>query len=228
MNLDTLKLAEARFMQHYPGGFHHPELQAIGKKHKMDRMVALAQDEFARSRFRKTDSIAESMVKIVSRSSLISLFEKPRFRDGVRTMAHAEKDILAAGLEDFLHGRQQTGFEAMTLVLAQWKLAKWPLLTLIPNYYRPHDEVLVKPTTAKGIIEYFELKDLAYSAKPNWDFYQRFRATILDMKHCVDASLAPSNAAFLGFLLLSFKTCDGRGGPFAPPHDSGPQQSRRF
>ncbi|MFY9328950.1 MAG: hypothetical protein WAO76_13200 [Georgfuchsia sp.] len=206
MNLKTLKLAEERFMQRYPGGFSHPEIQAIGKKHRFDQMVALAQDEFAKSRFRNPESVADAMVKTVSRSSLISIFEKPRFRDAVRTMAHSEKDILATGLEDFLHGRQQRGFEAMTMTLAQWKLAKWSLLTVIPNYYRPNDEVFVKPTTAKGVIEYFELQNLAYSAKPSWDFYRRFHDEILKMKASVDDSLAPSNAAFLGFLMMSFKS----------------------
>ena len=121
-------------MERYPGGFNHPEVQAIGKKHRVTQMVALAQDEFARSRFKNPETFAEAMVKIASRSSLISMFEKPRFRDAVRTMAHSEKDILTAGLEDFLHGKRQRGFDAMTMTLAQWKLAKWSLITLIPNY----------------------------------------------------------------------------------------------
>lgn len=211
MNLQKLKLAETRFMQRYPGGFSNPEMQAIGKKHRVEQMVALAQAEFARNRFRNPESVAEAMVKIVSRSSLISLFEKPRFRDVVRTMAHSEKDILASGLEDFLHGKQQRGFEAMTMTLAQWKLAKWSLLTVIPNYYRPNDEVLVKPTTAKGVIAYFELQDLTYSLQPSWDFYQRFRAAILKIRTSVDASLATSNAAFLGFLMMSFQAAKTEG-----------------
>jgi hypothetical protein len=206
MNQQKLRLAEAQFMQRYPGGFSHPEMQAIGKKHRVTQMVALAQDEFAKNKFKDPETVAEAMVKIVSRSSLISMFEKPRFRDVVRTMAHSEKDILTSGLEDFLHGKRQRGFDAMTATLAQWKLAKWSLLTVIPNYYRPEDEVFVKPTTAKGVIEYFELKGLTYSAQPSWDFYQRFRDEILKMKAAVDPSLTPSNAAFLGFLMMSFKS----------------------
>ena len=205
MNKKKLNLAEARFMQRYPGGFNNPEMQAIGKKHKVDKMIEMAQNEFAKTKFRDTESITEAMIKMVSRSSLISMFEKPRFRDVVRTMAHSEKDILASGLEDFLHGKRQRGFDAMTMTLAQWKLAKWPLLTVIPNYYRPTEEVLIKPTTVKGVIQYFELKNLTYSAQPSWDFYQRFRDEIQKMKPLVDASLAPSNAAFLGFLMMSFR-----------------------
>jgi hypothetical protein len=206
MNTKKLKLAEKQFMRLYPGGFSHPEMQAIGKKHRMDKMVALAQAEFAKAKFKNSEIVAEAMVKIVSRSSLVSVFEKPRFRDSVRIMSHSEKDILTTGLEEFLHGKRQAGFELMTQSLAQWKLAKWSLLTLIPNYYRPTQEVFVKPTTAKGVIDYFELEGLEYSPKPNWAFYKKFRATVDEMKPLVDPSLSPNNAAFLGFLMMSFMT----------------------
>ena len=192
-------------MRLYPGGFAHPDMQAMGKKHKMDRMVALAQEEFAKRKFKNPEIVAEAMVKIVSRSSLVSVFEKPRFRDSVRIMSHSEKDLLTTGLEDFLHGKRQQGFELMTEALAQWKLAKWSLVTLIPNYYRPADEVFVKPTTAKGVIKYFELEGLDYSPRPNWDFYKKFHNAVDEMKPLVDPSLSPSNAAFLGFLMMSFK-----------------------
>lgn len=208
MNKKKLKLAEARFMQRYPGGFSHPDMQALAKKHKGGKMFEMAQSEFARNKFRDTQAVAEAMVKMVSRSSLISLFEKPRFRDSVRIMAQAEKEILTAGLEDFLHGKQQRGFEAMAATLAPWKLAKWSLLTVIPNYYRPNDEVFVKPTTAKGVIRYFELKGLDYSPQPDWDFYRRFRDEVLQMKAVTDPLLTPSNAAFLGFLMMSFREAD--------------------
>lgn len=210
MNTQKLKIAEARFMQRYPGGFNHPDMQAIGKKHRVDKMVALAQEEFAKSRFKNPETVAEAMVKIVSRSSLVSMFEKPRFRDSVRIMSNSEKELLTTGLEEFLHGKRQAGFELMTEALAQWKLAKWSLLTVIPNYYRPTDEVFVKPTTAKGVIEYFELKGMEYSPRPSWDFYQSFRDAILKMKTSVDPSLAPSNAAFLGFLMMSFGDAKAR------------------
>jgi hypothetical protein len=205
MNKKKLKIAEVEFMQRYPGGFSHPDMQAIGKKHRVDKMVALAQEEFAKGKFKNPETMAEAMVKMVSRSSLISLFEKPRFRDSVRIMSHSEKDLLTSGLEEFLHGKRESGFELMTEALAQWKLAKWSLLTVIPNYYRPTDEVFVKPTTAKGVIDFFELKGLTYLPRPSWDFYHQFREEVLHMKTLVDASLAPNNAAFLGFLMMSFK-----------------------
>ena len=210
MNKKKLALAEAHFMRLYPGGFDHPDMQAIGKKHKVERMTALAQEEFAKGKFRNPETVAEAMVKIVSRSSLVSVFEKPRFRDSVRIMSHSEKDLLTTGLEEFLHGKRQAGFELMTEALVPWKLAKWSLVTVIPNYFRPQDEVFVKPTTAKGVIEYFELEGLDYSPRPNWAFYKNFRAEIDKMKPLVDPALSPSNAAFLGFLMMSFMAAQAR------------------
>lgn len=39
MNLEKLALAEKHFLQRYPGGFNHPELQELSKKHKMEKIT---------------------------------------------------------------------------------------------------------------------------------------------------------------------------------------------
>ena len=70
-------------------------------------------------------------------------------------------------------------------------------------YYRPEVEVFVKPTTAKGIIETYELKSLQYKPAPTWAFYEHYRAVINEMKTMVDPSLSPYNIAFTGFLMRS-------------------------
>ena len=46
MELDRLKLkaAEREFSRRFPEGFSDPEMQAIGKKHAMNRMVSMAQE----------------------------------------------------------------------------------------------------------------------------------------------------------------------------------------
>lgn len=68
-----------------------------------------------------------------------------------------EKERLCLGLKEFLYGDQESGFKLMCGLLSEYKLAKWPLLTVCPVYFRHSVEVLVKPTTAKGVIAYFEL-----------------------------------------------------------------------
>jgi hypothetical protein len=205
MNLKKLEQAEQEFFNRYPGGFANPEMIAIRKKHKLDKMIELAKNSFARRNFKLPELIVENMIKIVTRSSLISVFEKPKFRDFARSLPSKDKQTLAKGLQDLLHGNEQLGFETMLEVLKSGRLAKWSLMTICQAYYRPQVEVFVKPTTVKGIIETFELKNLRYKPAPTWTFYNEYRAVINEMKSKVDASLSPYNVAFTGFLMRSMQ-----------------------
>ncbi len=203
MNNAKLKAAEAEFMERYPGGFSNPRMLEIAKKHKVEKMKQMAQDSFAPNQFNNAAQIVDSMIKIVSQSSLVSVFEKPKFRDLVKIMNVDEKEHLSHGVQEFLHGNQARGFGLMTGLLQEYKIAKWPLLTAYSIYYRPSVEVFIKPTTAKGIIEHFELTGLKYSARPTFDFYQAYREQIMLMKQAVDNSLRVDNAAFCGFLMMA-------------------------
>lgn len=205
MNLKKLKRAEEEFFNRYPGGFANHEMIAIRKKHKLEKMIELARDGFAKRNFKLPDLIVENMIKVITRSSLISVFEKPKFRDFARSLSSDSRKMLTDGLQELLHGNQQIGFETVLEVLKSGRLAKWSLLTICQAYYRPEVEVFVKPTTAKGIIEIFELKNLRYNPTPTWDFYNDYRAVINEMKSKVDASLSPYNVAFTGFLMRSMQ-----------------------
>ena len=205
MNLKKLKQAEAAFFYRYPGGFANPEMIAIRKKHKLDKMIELTQNSFAKRNFKHPELIVENMIKVITRSSLISVFEKPKFRDFARSLSSEDKQILAKGLEELLHENEQYGFESMLQVLKNGKLAKWSLITICQAYYRPQVEVFVKPTTVKGIIETFELENLHYKPIPTWAFYDEYRTVINEMKTKVDASLSPYNVAFSGFLMRSMQ-----------------------
>ena len=201
MNLKKLKQAEAAFFDRYPGGFANPEMIEIRKKHKLDKMIRLAQESFTKRNFKLHELITENMIKVATRSSLISMFEKPKLRDFVRALPFDSKKIIAQGLDEILHGNEQIGFEMVLDVLKSGKLAKWSLMTICQTYYRPQVEVFVKPTTVKGIIEYFEIKNLQYKPTPTWAFYNEYRDLINEMKTKVDASLSPYNVAFTGFLM---------------------------
>lgn len=204
MNLHKLKQAEAEFLHRYPGGFDNPELKAIReKKHKPDQMIALAQQSFSKGDFTLPERIIQNMVKVISRSSMISVFEKIRFRDFANTLSHHEKEWLGSGLEQLLHGAEQAGFEMMLDLLKSHKLAKWSLMTVCQTYFHPQRDVFVKPTTVKGVIQYFELEDLHYKPTPSWAFYEAYRSVFHEMKSQVDKSLSPTNPAFSGFLLMS-------------------------
>ena len=206
MNFKKLKQAEAAFLASYPLGFEDPEIQVVGKKHNMNRMVGQVQESFAKAQFKDPRKIVEDMVRYIGRSSMISLFEKPKFGDLVRSLNSAESEALSSGFSNMLHGKQQMGFEMVLSILQSRKLAKWSLLTILPVYFHPQSEVFVKPTTAKGVIDYFELSGLTYRPLPSWEFYNGYRRQILDMKSRVSPSLSPNNAAFTGFLMMSLRT----------------------
>lgn len=203
MNREKLKEAEKQFLERYPGGFEHPEMVMISKKHKPQKMKDLTRESFAREIFNDPEAVIENMIKVVTRSSMVSVFEKPKFRDYARMISIDEKALLSKGLYEVLYGDQRSGFEMMLEILAMGKLAKWTLMTIIPVYFRPHEEVYVKPTTARSVIKHFEIEDLKYNARPTWDFYARYRELIGEMKKEVSDKLSPDNAAFTGFLMLS-------------------------
>lgn len=206
MNLSRLKQAEKVFLQRYPGGFNNPEIVARRvKKHKPEQMIALAQESFARENFARPLLIVQNMVRVISRSSIISVFEKPKFRDFANGLSPQDGEFLSGGLEQLLHENEQTGFEMMLDLLKGEKLAKWSLMTVCQTYFHPQRDVFIKPTTVKGVIQYFELENLHYKPTPSWAFYEAYRAAFHEMKSKVDPSLCPTNPAFSGFLWMTIR-----------------------
>lgn len=203
MNLKKLREAESLFLHRYSGGFASEEMVQIGKKHNVGKLADYAREALAKKKFASQATVLDDIVRIVSRSSMVSMFEKPKFRDYVNGMNRDDRAFLADGFRKLLHGNQQKGFEAVADVLREGKLAKWSLMTICPLYWKPETEVFVKPTTTKNVIRQFELEDLIYKPQPTWDFYSRYRDVINAMKAQVDPSLSPNNAAFTGFLMMT-------------------------
>lgn len=203
MHAERLKFAEKDFLTTYPGGFSHPEMVAIGKKHNVGKLSDFCQEAFRKVNFKNTDQILEDWIKVIGRSSMISMFEKPKFKSFINTRNSDEKQALCHSLKLMLHGNAQQGFELQVELLKIDKLAKWSIISAVPAYYRLEDEIFVKPTTAKGIVNYYELNDITYKPTPSWEFYEKYRAYILQMKKKVSPELSPNNPAFCGFLMMS-------------------------
>ncbi len=79
MNINKLKQAEKAFLSLYPKGFESEEIKEITKKHSLVKITDFAHESFTPEAMRKVNQTAENMIKLVSRSSIVSLFEKPRF-----------------------------------------------------------------------------------------------------------------------------------------------------
>lgn len=204
MNLKNLKQAEANFLERYPGGFENAEIQQIAKKHNMGKMTALTQELFAVEKFLYPKEILESMAKIVGKATMVSLFEKPKFRDFAKSIGTDEREALCFGLKEFFHGDQAKGFELMRDILSMEKLGKWSIMTIFGVYFNPEYEVFVKPTTVKGIIEFLDLP-LTYKPTPTWEFYSAYRELFNGLKQHVSPEISRNNAAFSGFLWMSME-----------------------
>lgn len=203
MNVERLRQAELEFMIRYPGGFENEEMQEIAKRHRIDKISAKAKDLFAPDRFLFPEEIVASMTSLITKSSMVSIFEKPKFRDFVKLLRKDEKELLAKGLYEFLHGNQGFGFDLMVDVLSIGQMAKWTILTICPVYYAPDKEIFIKPTTTKFAISYFELEGLHYQPRPDYRFYAEYKKQLTEMKSRVSPLLSPNNPAFTGFLMNS-------------------------
>ena len=202
MNVEVLKQAERRFLKKYPEGFLHPEMAALGKKHKMPQLVEFAQQSFAKDCFDSPADIIGDMARLVSRSTLVSMFEKPKFKTMIGSLGAKDKTTIVEGLYDLLHGKQRAGFEVLVDELGKRKMAKWTLCTVFQAYYRPQKEVFIKPTTAKLIVQSLDA-NLTYHSTPTWEFYRDFRKLVKEAKAKVNKNLAPNNPAFCGFLMMT-------------------------
>jgi hypothetical protein len=141
---------------------------------------------------------------------MVSLFEKPKFRDFVRSLTAQDKVFLSESLKTLLHTKslkqERKVFGGIVSLLEAGKLAKWSLITVFAAYYKPERDVFVKPTTCKNVLKTFDIDEIQYKPRPSWEFYERYREIINHMKQQVDPCLSPSNAAFSGFLMMSMES----------------------
>ena len=202
MNLNKLKSAEANFLQMFPAGFEDEGLVEVRERHNLTKMNQLALEVFREENFYVTDQFLKGLVKVVSGSSMLSMFEKPKFRDMISSLNSAEKELLTSYYRELFHGDQENAFDAIVDILAFHKMAKWSVVTISMSYYRPESEVFIKPTTTKKIISELGL-NLIYRPRPTWSFYERYREIVLEIKKNVRSSLSPNNAALTGFLMIA-------------------------
>ena len=204
MNFNRLHEAEQSFLMRYPGGFSDPAMEGIRKKHNVNKLVEFTQANLTRTACLNPAHVSDTLVKIVSRSSMVSRFEKPPFRNFVEALNHDSREALAYAIEQRLFGRKQKGFELLVQMLARHKLAKWALVSAVPFYFAPRKEAFVKPTTAKGVLKLLEVEHLKYQATPTWAFYKGYRSLLDDVRKQVGPALSPNNAALSGFLMMQF------------------------
>ena len=197
-----LEELKAHFYELYPNGFDDAALIAVKKRHNIPKMGELVHEMFHKDNFKDVDLICQNYATVVSRSSLVSLFEKPKVKDMVKSFNMMQKDIFSIALYELLFGDKEDGFESLVDFLADFGLAKWSLVSLIPYYYYRDEEFFIKPTTTKNIIQYFDIKNVVYKPRPNYTFYREYKKILEKMKKIAKLGV-DDNAAFTGFLMLS-------------------------
>ena len=206
MNLEKLKEAEAYFLELYPQGFEDVGLLPIIKRHNTAKIGEQVREMFAKENFSQPELICENFAKIVSKSTLISLFEKPKVRDMIKLMRIELRYILCIGLYEMLYGDKKEGFDTLVEVLSFYTLAKWSIVTLIPYYFYRDKEFFIKPMTTKNIIAFFEIEGLVYRPKPSYEFYVQYKKVLENMRAEVSQKISPNdNAGFTGFLMMAMK-----------------------
>jgi hypothetical protein len=200
---DKLTVLQNRFFLEYPNGFEDDKIKEIIEKHKMKKLKEFAKEKFSKESFLDKERIIDEYIKLIQKSSLVSVFEKTKLKSVKKELETYHLDQLNEALYELIHGNQEIGFEMITDILDIYGIAKWPIITVLGVYLNPEYEVLVKPTTVKGILEYFQIKDIKYTVRPNYNFYNEYRKFINELKKDANKSLNVDNAAFCGFIMMA-------------------------
>jgi hypothetical protein len=203
MNKELLLKTEKDFLELYPDGFQSEELVQFSKKHNFKKTENFANKVFAKDEFIYQEQILANMIKLVNKSSMVSLFEKPKFRDMIAVLDEIEKQEMVSGLKQLLFEDEKRGFNTLLEILNQHQMAKWTIISVFRCYYYPDTDLLFKPTTVKGIINKFELEDIKYKPTPSYDFFVKYRGYINEMNSYTSYSISPNLSAFSGFLYMT-------------------------
>ncbi|MFL5306312.1 MAG: hypothetical protein ACJ8F1_13925 [Polyangia bacterium] len=173
-----LRAAKRRFREIFPRAFVDPTYLEWERGYKWEAHVAWqhALDRATWSLLleaREYREIGGRIARWYARSHLnmLALYEWMALREALEDRVGAR--LLARGFYDLLHGAGTFGerLETFTAVLddvpqRQTRLAKWPVVTLIPFAAHPRRHLIVKPNLMKRAAERLGFP-LDYASRPN-------------------------------------------------------------
>lgn len=183
-NVNYLGAARCRrkFELYYPDGFTD-DTYLIAERSFKERAHLEWETQLGPAAFRKLlargefRQIADTAVRIESRTNLLFSFEKMALRDALKSAAGAR--LFAHELYAFLYGRgaPQRKFDdwiqaVADLPRARGRVLTWPLVTVFGYLARPDRHLLLKPrVTRKAALAYgFNFQ---YECQPSWQVYER-------------------------------------------------------
>jgi hypothetical protein len=196
--LPGAKRARRKFLRAFPGGFRDETYVDWERAYKWSAHLqwreALDETAFrallAEGRYRE---IAQSAIRIESRTNLLFSFEKMALRDAVHSPKGARG--FATALFELLHGTGSledrfTGWTAAIEALPrrQTRVLTWPLVTVFGFIAQPQAHFFFKPTVTREAARRYGAQ-LPYASRPSWDMYNALlqfvgtvRADIRDLK----------------------------------------------
>lgn len=182
-NVNYLGSARSRrkFELYYPGGFDDETYQ-VAERSLKERANLEWQTELGPAAFRKLMArgefrrVADTAVRIESRTNLLFSFEKMALRDAVKTPAGAR--LFATELYAFLYGpgSPQRRFSDWIEALADLpqrgsRVLTWPVATVFGFIARPDRHLFFKPRVTRKAAHAYGYS-LPYEPKPHWTGYQ--------------------------------------------------------
>jgi len=173
-----LRAAKRRFREIFPRAFADPTYLEWEREYKWEAHVAWqhALDRGTWAQLLSAGEHREIGARIArwygrSHLNMLALYEWMALREALEDRRGAP--LLARGLYDLVHGTGAFGdrLEAFTTALdavpqRQTRLAKWPVVTLIPFIAQPRRHVIVKPNLMKRAAERLGFP-LDYASRPN-------------------------------------------------------------
>ena len=172
--------ARRKFLKFYPDGFQDPAYLDGERNFKWEAHESWEErlaDELFRSRLDEGDGsgIVADVVRIESRTSLLSSTEKIALRNATRSPEGAQQ--FAEGLYHWLYGAGEDDVRfgrwvgAIGALSGQTRVLTWPVLTVFGFMARPYAHMFLKPRVTRRAA--FELGyDLNYTRHHDWETYE--------------------------------------------------------
>lgn len=188
----------------YPNGFEDEKWKEGEKKYKVEKINSFVDNNISKKIFEnyintnQTGKIIELIEKIISLSSVVSVFEKIAFRNFINEANNKIIDSFAILLNNMLYGKDfEENFDSFSDFLVSNKylgkntnIAKWTLVTSILAHIKRNEEVLIKPNTAKYISKILQ-KPFYYISVPNIITYNDYKKIVMEFKNELEKDFMP-------------------------------------
>ncbi len=176
-----------RFLEIYPDGFEDIRYMEKAWKHDDSKIVEFFQKLDAQQ-FDESNphALAEKFGKIISKSTMVSTFEKISLRNYLSFFEGHGAFIMA--IKHLIENYNEQNFDTLVDVLSRYKdqgntnAAKWPVMSFFTYYgVKSHECYPVKPTTVKQVAQLLDV-DIGYKARPNFETYEKINDMYRDFR----------------------------------------------